>query len=185
MVQQKASWPRRDIHLSSNWRGQGCRSRGPTSQRHRWGNRPKLNITCPSGGLATSPHTRASVFFALRLPVRWHSSLSHGIPPTSASADNSILLDISIALCPLQTAFTSKAQRSSVTSSPSAKDGQTWARVLKGLRAAQNFRLYGALGADALTLSNTQEKLRSREDKGLIQDCTVGTELRPGLTDSS
>lgn len=46
---------------------------------------------------------------------------------------------------------------------------QTWAQVLKGgLRATQKFRIYKALGADTKPSSDVQEKLRPREEKGLI-----------------
>lgn len=71
-----------------------------------WGNGSKLNITCPAGGPSRPPLPQA-MFFALRAPIRQHSSFSQGTPPTSASTNSSVQLVVSIALCPLQTPFTS------------------------------------------------------------------------------
>ena len=71
-----------------------------------WGNGSKQNLTCPAGGPARPPYPQA-MLFALRAPIRRHSSFSQGIPPTSASTNSSVQLFVSIALCPLQTAFIS------------------------------------------------------------------------------
>lgn len=135
-AQQKASWPMRGFRLSITERARsGCHSGGPAPGSTDEEPDRILNITCAAGGPASSPHAQASVFFALLLPIRRHSSLSPGSlqHPLLQIAVSGALCQFSLRIqkffqvikCPLKGAETKASGSYALLETKSASAGHT------------------------------------------------------------